>query len=245
MCAATALVKTDHPGHRKCSKKRSRGRIDGMVTLAMAAEVASSFLAADDTLRFKPEWWQTWTTEPAGGNAVIIVCGPNDKRAAPETTAWVLRLMPDRNYYVVDGCRERLDVAARTKLVFDWHRKYSPLKVGYEARGYEADRAHIADTQARENYRFMVHEIGGTLTAGEQISRLQPLFMAGRVIMPARLLRPSGADLVDVFRRAEYDGFPMAQHSDQLQALSRVLDVGAEFPMVSTWKAPTVFPSDF
>jgi hypothetical protein len=244
MCSANAISKRDEAGNRKFDKKRARGRIDGMVTLAMACEVASSFLAADDSLRFKPEWWQTWSTEPAGGNAVIVVCGPNDKRAAPETTAWVLRLMPDRNYYVVDGCRERLDVAARTKLVFDWHRKYSPLRVGYEARGLEADRAHIADTQARENYRFSITELAGPLSATEQISRLRPLFEAGRVILPPRLVR-GAVDLIDAFRRSEYDGYPMAQHSDQLQALSRVLDVGAEFPRVSTWKAPSVFPSDF
>ena len=101
---------------------------------------------------------------------------------------------------------------------------------------------------SRENYRFNIPELAGPLSAGEQISRLQPLFMAGRVILPPRLVRTVGGltvDVIDVMRRAEYDGYPMAQHSDQLQALSRVLDVGADFPMVSTWKAPTVFPSDF
>jgi len=37
MCAANAVVKTDEAGNRKLDKKRSRGRIDGMVALAMAA----------------------------------------------------------------------------------------------------------------------------------------------------------------------------------------------------------------
>lgn len=41
MCAANAVVKTDEAGNRKLDKKRSRGRIDGMVALAMAAAVAS------------------------------------------------------------------------------------------------------------------------------------------------------------------------------------------------------------
>ena len=41
MCAANAVVKMDEAGNRKLDKKRSRGRIDGMVALAMAAGVAS------------------------------------------------------------------------------------------------------------------------------------------------------------------------------------------------------------
>lgn len=42
MCAANAVVKMDEAGNRKLDKKRSRGRIDGMIALAMACEVASA-----------------------------------------------------------------------------------------------------------------------------------------------------------------------------------------------------------
>jgi len=41
MCAANAVVKADEAGNRKLDKKRSRGRIDGMVALAMAVSVAN------------------------------------------------------------------------------------------------------------------------------------------------------------------------------------------------------------
>jgi phage terminase large subunit-like protein len=41
MCARNAVVKTDEAGNRKLDKRRSRGRIDGMVALAMACAVAS------------------------------------------------------------------------------------------------------------------------------------------------------------------------------------------------------------
>lgn len=41
MCAANSVVKMDEAGGRKLDKKRSRGRIDGMVALAMACAVAS------------------------------------------------------------------------------------------------------------------------------------------------------------------------------------------------------------
>lgn len=41
MCAMNSVVKSDEAGSRKLDKKRSRGRIDGMVALCMAAAVAS------------------------------------------------------------------------------------------------------------------------------------------------------------------------------------------------------------
>lgn len=41
MCAANAVIRTDEAGNRKLDKKRSRGRIDGMVGLAEACAVAS------------------------------------------------------------------------------------------------------------------------------------------------------------------------------------------------------------
>lgn len=42
MCAANSVVVSDTAGNRKLDKKRSRGRIDGMVALTMAVDVAQS-----------------------------------------------------------------------------------------------------------------------------------------------------------------------------------------------------------
>lgn len=43
MCAANAVVQTDPAGNRKLAKHKSRGRIDGMVALAMAMSVAGTW----------------------------------------------------------------------------------------------------------------------------------------------------------------------------------------------------------
>jgi phage terminase large subunit-like protein len=44
MCAANAVVKADEVGNRKLDKKKSRGRIDGMVALAMATAMAYEYM---------------------------------------------------------------------------------------------------------------------------------------------------------------------------------------------------------
>ena len=43
MCAANAVVQMDPAGNRKLAKSKSRGRIDGMVALAMAMSVAGTW----------------------------------------------------------------------------------------------------------------------------------------------------------------------------------------------------------
>ena len=49
MCAANAVIESDAAGNRKLTKKKSRGRIDGMTALLMAIGVApSGWMAAVD-----------------------------------------------------------------------------------------------------------------------------------------------------------------------------------------------------
>ena len=48
MCAENAVVQTDPAGNRKLTKAKSRGRIDGMVALAMAMSVAGTWQASDE-----------------------------------------------------------------------------------------------------------------------------------------------------------------------------------------------------
>jgi phage terminase large subunit-like protein len=60
MCAANAVSESDPAGNRKLSKKRSRGRIDGMVALAMAVGVAVTAPAEEQTISIydRPELWK-------------------------------------------------------------------------------------------------------------------------------------------------------------------------------------------
>jgi phage terminase large subunit-like protein len=45
MCAANAIAKGDEAGNRKLDKKRSTGRIDGLVALTMAVAIAAEMMS--------------------------------------------------------------------------------------------------------------------------------------------------------------------------------------------------------
>lgn len=249
MCAANAVVKMDEAGNRKLDKKRSRGRIDGLVALAMACEVANANASAAAGDVFNPSWLKYWTTEPKRGNRYLLMYAPSEKNPSEHTTAWVLELREDRTYCAVEIVRDRLNMSERVDLLLALHRTHQPLRVGYEERGHEADEGHIRDRQARENYRFSVTALGGRLTSEERVKRLVPLFEAGRFVLPEKLPRPlkSGGtvDMTDIFVREEYTPFPLGAHTEMLDCASRILDLGADFPALVKYKIPHTFPSEW
>ncbi len=55
MCAANAVVEMDPAGNRKLTKKKSYGRIDGMVALVMAASLAAAEMNQKKVFDVKPD----------------------------------------------------------------------------------------------------------------------------------------------------------------------------------------------
>ena len=224
MCAANAVVKTDEAGSRKLDKKRSRGRIDGMVSLTMACEVANAHASSGQGV-MQEAWLKFWDRAPdTAGNRYLVVYAPHDKKTHPETVMWVIELRDDRNYYALEMVRKNLNPAERADLLLDLHRDYQPIRVGYEKHGLAADIRHIQDLQSRENYRFRIDELAVTLSESERVMRLVPLFEAGRVILP------EDHALIPVFKDEEFLPYPLGFHVDMLEGLSMILDMRTSFP---------------
>jgi phage terminase large subunit-like protein len=201
---------------------------------------------------FNLDWLDYWTTEPSGGNRYMVVDPANEKKKKSDyTAAWMVELRSDLNYYVIDMVRDRLSLTERADLLFRWHKKYRPIAVGYEKYGKDADIEHIEDRQERENYRFTITPLGGPLAKPERIKRLIPVFEQGRVLLPPTLpytnYEGRTLDLVEVFKREEYEPFPVGSHDDMFDALARILDdeLHAEFPMEGKVANLDDFPSEF
>src|SRR6185295_14948047 len=195
---------------------------------------------ADEAQGFKKEWLKHWLPSEKdenwkGMNLYVTVDPANEKKKHSDYTAvWVLGLASDRNIYVVDVIRDRLNLTERADRLFDLHRHYRPISVGYEEYGMQADIQHIQDRMQRENYRFSIQPIGGTTRKEDRIRRLIPYFQQGRVFLPEFLFyRPKDGrqiDLIKTFVEQEYLAFPVSVHDDMLDALARIVD--PEFPTV-------------
>lgn len=192
---------------------------------------------ADETQGFKEEWLKYASPNPSGLNVVLVFDPASAKKKDSDYTAgWALGLGGDKNIYVLDCIRDRLSLTERATLVFNWHRKWQPMAVGYERYGMMGDIEHILDRQERENYRFPITELGGAMPKVDRIRRLIPWFESGRMFLPAKLDKTNyegrSVDLVRTFIDEEFKPFPVAIHDDMLDALARVLDsnLPVEFP---------------
>lgn len=199
---------------------------------------------ADEVQGFREEWIHRWDTGNMDGsprwrkmNRYLLVDPASEKKAGSDYTVMlVIALGPDRNYYLVDGIRDRLNLTERARALFRLHRQYSPLAVGYEKYGQQADVEHMEYAMQEQNYRFRIIPLGGNVSKSDRIRKLIPLFEQGRFWLPwhCRFMdhQARERDLVREFIDDEFLAFPVAPHDDMLDCMARVTDpaLGAVFP---------------
>jgi predicted phage terminase large subunit-like protein len=193
----------------------------------------------DGRAEFRREWLRWYTNASTGdGMNVYILCDPagEKKKTSDRTAIWVVGLNGDGNYYLLDFVYDRLHLAERARELMRLHRKWRPLRVGYEKYGKDSDIEAIKIIQGAENYRFDIAQLGGSLKKEDRIRRLVPLFEQGRIYMPPTMHRTlsdgSTVDLLDQLLTEEYDRFPVGAHDDGLDCLARITDpaLNAIFP---------------
>jgi predicted phage terminase large subunit-like protein len=195
---------------------------------------------ADETQGFREEWLKYYDKQPTNTTNYILVDAANGKRASNDyTAAWVVGLGSDKNYYVLDIVRDRLNLTQRAKMLMDLHRRWQPHEVRYEKYGMMADIEHIKYVQEHESYRFNIVEVAGQTSKPDRIKRLIPLFEQGRVYFPRSLYKTNYEgtveDLVQVFIHQEYKPFPVSLHDDMGDSLARI----EEPDMPLSWPMPT------
>lgn len=200
----------------------------------------------DNAQTFKNEWVKySYAAPVAEGLNVYVLCDPaNEKRRTSDyTTFWAIGLGPDQNYVVLDVVRDRLNLTERTTKLFDLHRKWKPIRVGYEKYGMQADIQHIKSEQERKNYRFDITELGGQVPKLDRIKQLIPLFENGRIYLRHSCMytdyEQKTRDLISVFVEEEYKAFPVMAHDDMLDCMARIVDpeLKAEFPREEQYAA--------
>lgn len=198
---------------------------------------------ADKAQGFMKEWLQFWPATNTRNLNFYIVVDPSSGRKREEghndyTSMWVIGASADGKFYIVDGIRDRLNLAGRQKALFALHRQWRPRAVGYEQEGMQADIEHFQHVMREENYRFEIKALGNKgVSKTDRIKRLQPVFEQGNILLPETLVRHDwegkAVDLVRVFVEDEYTAFPVMAHDDMLDALEKVLhpELFVERPM--------------
>jgi predicted phage terminase large subunit-like protein len=195
----------------------------------------------DGKSEFRRDWlrWYQNALSGEGMNVYILVDPAGEKKKTSDRTAmWVVGLNNDGNYYLLDFLYDRLNLTERARELMRLHRKWRPMRVGYEKYGKDSDIEAVKIVQAHENYRFDIVPLGGTLKKEDRIRRLVPLFEAGKVYAPPTMHRTLSdgrtVDILEQFLVEEYDRFPVGAHDDGMDCLARITDpdMNATFPLL-------------
>jgi phage terminase large subunit-like protein len=195
---------------------------------------------AEGSMGFRPAWLCHWYKMPdrRAVNCYITVDPSSGKKKGSGDYSVILvhGLGADGNYYLLDGVRDRLNLSQRADELLRLVRKWSPICVGYEEYGMQADIEHIRQTMEQQSYRFNLVPLGGRLSKSDRIMRLIPIYESGRMWIPCRSIfvdtQGKSRDLVAEYLDDEYGMFPVCAHDDMLDCHARILDqqLGATFP---------------
>ena len=211
---------------------------------------------------FRRAWLRHYKAKPTRGLNTYILVDPagEKKKGSDRTGMWLIGAAEDQNIYVLDAVRKRMSLTERADQIFAWHRSMRqagmpPQVVLYEKYGMQADIEHLLDRMEREQYRFRVEAVGGSLKKEDRIRRLVPWFEQGRIWLPESLHKTDEqGDMRDViadFIEEEYAPFPVSKWFDAIDALSRledlnamglltwpsdkVVDISTMMPRISSW----------
>lgn len=191
--------------------------------------------SADQTKKFSLSWLKFWDVESQKNQNLCIIVDPasgkgrqSQRNTNDYTTMLVIGRGADDVWRVHDGIRDRLNLTERCNALMELHQMYDPLRVFYEDYGMQADIEHIKYVQRLETYEFEIYPLGGSMSKGNRIMRLMPMFEFGRVIWPKSLIRTShdgkAYNLTNIFIKEEYDAFPVMKHDDIIDSLARIED---------------------
>jgi len=165
----------------------------------------------------------------------ILVDPANAKNKNSDYSAFiVIGTSETGKIYILDIVRDKLDPTERVETLFKLHRKYKPLRVGYEEIALASDIHHIRKKMEEELYPFTILKLGGRIKKEERIrDMLQPYLEAHKIYIPTELMYTDYEDkevnLTKDFE-IEMDSFPVGKHDDMLDALARLGDINLIFP---------------
>lgn len=195
---------------------------------------------ADSRQGFSEKWLRYYNKKPRRDmiNIYITVDPAGErKKESDYTVMTVWGLGADKYYYLLDGIRDRLNLTGRTDTLFNLVRKYRPISVGYEQYGIKSDKEHIEEKMDELAYHFEIIPLNETIPKHDRIRRLIPIFEAGRVFMPKRILFTNYegrmVDFIEELISDEFLAFPASlHHEDMLDCMCMIRSplLGAVFP---------------
>lgn len=178
------------------------------------------------------------------GNTYMTVDGAGGEKdhTSDFTCIQVWSAQMDGTVALLDMVWDRLDPDERRKeamrLYLAWA-KYRFQDCRWEAYGMDSDIFWLSELQTKTGNHFTVHRVSGTQKGAKEKrigGRLFPLFKERKVVLPEEMIRECAhlggntMDLIQPFVHQELLRWPLVEHDDILDCMSRLLE--PNLPMV-------------
>lgn len=196
----------------------------------MAAALLDCNPIGEGNRMFKPEWFQTYQRMPPADsmNIYVFIDSANAKRKNSDfTSIEVWGWGRDRCHYLLDAVHDRLDLSGRTDALFALVERWRPRMTFWEQVGAMSDVQHVRMEMDARTFHFPIMELKQSVPKQDRIGWLVPLFEAGRIWMPDRLLRQRedgvNYDFVRDFQMDEYATYPASRHDDMIDCAANIM----------------------
>lgn len=194
----------------------------------------------ESSQRFNEHWlghrWGPNTKKPNFNYYILVDPASKKKAQSDSTVMWVIGTDPYRNYWLLDGVRDKLNLGEKWDRLIGLCESWDHYEVGYEEYGMQADIEFMERMMAETGKFINIIPLGGKLAKIDRIKRLIPDFQKGRWILPESLIytdiKGNQRDLIHEYVEEEYKFFPNGLHDDMLDCQARIYekDMNVYFP---------------
>lgn len=180
---------------------------------------------------FKRDWFMTYDIRRQPkintmNRYIFVDTASAKKKGSDYSVMWVVGLGQDKNYYVLDGVRDHLNLTERTDAIFRLVKKWQPSRVYWETIGAMADAEHVMEEMSIRGYRFNIYKLHQSVPKLDRIRWLEPVFQNSRIWFPSQLFYRDVMgvehDLTQDFINDEFVLFPSTRHDDMLDCLANI-----------------------
>lgn len=188
-------------------------------------------IGGDDS--FDPAWIKFYTGIPDGCFYYIFVDPAGSKNKKSDFSVFVvIAVSADRQFFLIDMIRDKLDVFERFEKLKYLHQKYKPEGVWYEIQGMNSD-LEVFEREMRTQKYYMALE---KFSSNEQnakrrrILALVAMIRKGEFLLPEELYYDN-RNLIDEFIEEEYKKYPNNRfHDDMLDCMSFITQCPIAIP---------------
>ena len=183
--------------------------------------------------------WLTYYDTPPTTMTKYLLCDPagSKNKSSDSTVMAVIGCSPQRQFYLLDMIRDKLDVYERFQMLKELYIEHDPYDCYYEVQALNSDLEVFDREMEREKFFFLISKFSSNVNNSKRkrIMALGALMRKRNFLIPRELyytdITGVERELISEFINEEYTKFPHNKaHDDMLDCMAMIQKIDVIFP---------------